>query len=327
MANPTIQLDNTTVSVITLTQLGIAVPGSGSIMATVSVLVNEVVNDPQLNTLVDSGDITLTVDAVTLTAEQSKAYIGYNRLKSNLSATVAPGINDDADAGYSVGSGWVDVTADTAYFCVDATNNTAVWVATAGAAAFATPVTVGTANAEGALDTIVRSDHVHAHGDQTVGSLHALVISDPGGTAGFMSPADKEKLDSLVGTIGATEFSNVTVSTTSLIFQDAFVGQNITIVETGAYLIMFEGNIEATNGNTVNEIGISNDTGGGPIMFTDSQRQMQGNGGAAISTFCHTFANLTAGDVVTGRFRRRSGSGTSSMDNRRMTVLRLNITP
>lgn len=54
------------------------------------------------------------------------------------------------------------------------------------------PVTVGTANNIGAATTLARSDHIHAHGDQTVTTLHALVT---GGGHGFMSSTDKTKLD------------------------------------------------------------------------------------------------------------------------------------
>src|SRR5690606_1076671 len=38
------------------------------------------------------------------------------------------------------------------------------------------------------------ADHVHAHGNQTGGTLHAVATT---GTAGFMSPEDKAKLDSI----------------------------------------------------------------------------------------------------------------------------------
>ncbi|HEU4887927.1 MAG TPA: hypothetical protein VFV49_08580 [Thermoanaerobaculia bacterium] len=66
---------------------------------------------------------------------------------------------------------------------------------TVSAPAFGTPVTVGAANAAGAANTISRSDHVHAHGDQAGGSLHAEATS---GSAGFLSATDKEKLDETV---------------------------------------------------------------------------------------------------------------------------------
>ena len=47
--------------------------------------------------------------------------------KSNLSASTPPGIGDGTALGYSVGSYWVDTTADKAYICVDSTLGAAVW--------------------------------------------------------------------------------------------------------------------------------------------------------------------------------------------------------
>lgn len=52
-------------------------------------------------------------------------------------------------------------------------------------------VTIGSANAAGSADTLARSDHVHNHGNQGGGALHAVV----GGANGFMIAADKTKLD------------------------------------------------------------------------------------------------------------------------------------
>ncbi len=57
--------------------------------------------------------------------------------------------------------------------------------------AFAAPVTIGTANAMGVAAAYSLSDHVHAHGNQTNGSLHALATLV---TAGFMSPAQVQTL-------------------------------------------------------------------------------------------------------------------------------------
>lgn len=58
----------------------------------------------------------------------------YTAHKSNLAAAVAPGVDDDSVAGYSVGSRWIDTTADKEYVCLDATVGAAVWTETTGAA-------------------------------------------------------------------------------------------------------------------------------------------------------------------------------------------------
>ena len=51
----------------------------------------------------------------------------YEAVKSNLTAIVAPTINEDSGDGYAVGSMWVDVTGDKIYFCLDASVGAAVW--------------------------------------------------------------------------------------------------------------------------------------------------------------------------------------------------------
>lgn len=56
-----------------------------------------------------------------------KLAASYEHIQSKLDATVAPGVTDDSAAGYAVGSIWIDVTADKAYFCLDASVGAAVW--------------------------------------------------------------------------------------------------------------------------------------------------------------------------------------------------------
>jgi hypothetical protein len=45
----------------------------------------------------------------------------------NLTATAAPGVTDDGDAGYSLGSIWINLTTDNIYMCADTTAGAAVW--------------------------------------------------------------------------------------------------------------------------------------------------------------------------------------------------------
>jgi len=47
----------------------------------------------------------------------------------NLEGVAAPTVDDDEDAGYEVGSVWVDRIAGRYYICVDQTAEHAVWLA------------------------------------------------------------------------------------------------------------------------------------------------------------------------------------------------------
>jgi pectin methylesterase-like acyl-CoA thioesterase len=58
--------------------------------------------------------------------------------------------------------------------------------------ATATPVTISTVNAEGVAISFARSDHLHSHGNQPGGALHASATPV---ASGFMSSADKTRLD------------------------------------------------------------------------------------------------------------------------------------
>jgi hypothetical protein len=50
--------------------------------------------------------------------------------KHNLVATTDPGVSDDGVAGYSVGSEWLNVTADVSWACLDSSTGAAVWFQT-----------------------------------------------------------------------------------------------------------------------------------------------------------------------------------------------------
>ena len=62
------------------------------------------------------------------------------------------------------------------------------------ALATGTPSTIGTVNQIGSIAAFARQDHIHAHGSQSGGSLHALVTTTQ---SGFMSAADKVILDNI----------------------------------------------------------------------------------------------------------------------------------
>ena len=107
-----------------------------------------------------------------------------------------------------------------------------------------------------------RSDHVHAHGNQAGGSLHADVT---GSTDGFMIAADKTKLDGL-GVFGndyQTSASEIRNTTTLAIFQDKV--SLVTPALTGTYRIAWgalsdqidkEGEIRLYNSTDVAAVGL-----------------------------------------------------------------------
>lgn len=66
------------------------------------------------------------------------------------------------------------------------------------------PAAVAATGAVGTGTTAARDDHVHAHGDQAGGTLHAVAVA--AGAAGFMTGTDKSKLDGVAA--GATANSS-----------------------------------------------------------------------------------------------------------------------
>lgn len=63
--------------------------------------------------------------------------------RNNVSATTAPSVSNDSSQGYSPGSRWIDVTADRAYVCVDASVGAAIWSREVVVNAAGTSVNVG----------------------------------------------------------------------------------------------------------------------------------------------------------------------------------------
>jgi len=187
----TIIVTNETGSPLTFSQLMVPngqIAGSGQAQVSDWNHTEEILRDEELLGFINNDQALLTVNGTALTKQQSLAFLVAPTTPVKVSygqSSQAPGINDDANAGYSVGSVWVTTTGDT-YTCVDASVGAAVWVL------FATlsdedPQPVGTTSG-GTGTAASRDDHVHAHGDQAGGSLHADATYQ---TDGFMPDSDK----------------------------------------------------------------------------------------------------------------------------------------
>jgi len=123
-----------------------------------------------------------------------------------------------------------------------------------------TPQSVGTTNAEGSATTAARSDHIHNHADQGGGSLHALATES---VAGFMSAADKTKLDSITSatltiyanTLLATAFSAAgpgAPQKATVTFTTPLPSTSYTITITSANVRVWTFESRATTGFTIN---------------------------------------------------------------------------
>jgi hypothetical protein len=93
----------------------------------------------------------------------------------------------------------------------------------------ATPQAVGTA-AAGVAATASRSDHVHAHGNQLGGSLHA----DAGVSSGFMPASAVTKLAGIEAGADVTDFANVSAALAAASGSVSVNSQKITSLSTPA---------------------------------------------------------------------------------------------
>jgi hypothetical protein len=214
MAFPTITLFNLTISDIDLTQLTVTVPGSGDVVASDFNFTEEILNDVELQTELDAGNIRIDISGGGLsssdtvkTLEQSKAIIKPLHdldIKHNLAGIISPVATDDEDSGYSVGSIWVDEVADESFICVDATSTTAVWNPMGqGALDWAAVLTAG--NISDGTDAVMSVGDSLRGVDATSGSAFDLAIRG-GTTTDTAASVDGGDLLLTGGSTGSTSF-------------------------------------------------------------------------------------------------------------------------
>lgn len=110
---------------------------------------------------------------------------------NNLIATTSPGVGDDSDDGYSVGSIWVDISGDAYYLCVDATVGAAVWASgSATLSDVAYNATSWNGNTDGATKNAIRdkiealdtakadASHNHAASEVTSGTFDNARVAE-----------------------------------------------------------------------------------------------------------------------------------------------------
>jgi hypothetical protein len=83
----------------------------------------------QVSTRVPSS-LTINGNALSGNIALTKSDIGLSNIvniKDNFAATVAPTVSNDSGEGYSIGSRWIDVSADSIYICTDGAVGAAIW--------------------------------------------------------------------------------------------------------------------------------------------------------------------------------------------------------
>lgn len=118
-----------------------------------------------------------------------------------------------------------------------------------------TPSSVGTVNATGIANALARQDHIHNHGSQVTPTHHAIVTATDNG---FMSAADKSKLDGISGTriFKAGQIAGVTFlgapRTATVTFSTVMPNTNYSIHITGANSRSWSYQTKTINGFVIN---------------------------------------------------------------------------
>jgi hypothetical protein len=170
-----------------------------------------------------------------------------------------------------------------------------------------TPQAVGTATAGVSIE-YSRGDHVHAHGNQLGGSLHANVIA--AGASGFMTGVDKTKLNNIpAGLDTEVQFNDAgtLASDSGLTFNktsNILTSQGGLIVSTGD-VVASTGNVTASSGTgTFNALTVTTAipvTSGGIGLNTLTQ------GDLLYSSASNTFSKL-AKDINATRYLSNQGT-------------------
>lgn len=174
--------------------------------------------------------------------------------------------------------------------------------------AFGTPVQIGTSNFIGAASGFALYDHVHAHGNQTSPTLHALATSL---AHGFMSSTDKALLDT-------TTSSN---TPNSIVYRDAsgnFSAGTITATLNGNATNV-SGIVAVANGGTGDSSltlnGILYGNGTSPVGVTAAGTQYQSLQAGASSVPVFDAIHLDQAAAVSGILPLTHGGTGSSTQN------------
>lgn len=179
----------------------------------------------------------------------------------------------------------------------------------ASALSGATPAPIGTA-APGVSTAPARGDHVHAHGNQAGGTLHADVVA--GGASGFMTGAQATKLDGIETGADVTDATNVEAA--GAVMETDFSGTysaDLTRVSAGLFLGL-RSNRSATTAPTVTDDASIGYGVGSRWIDTSHDRAwecLDATAGSAVWVELGVRGVPAVGAVVSGRYYAAGGVG------------------
>ena len=176
----------------------------------------------------------------------------------------------------------------------------------------AAPTTIDAANSEGTSTSLARADHTHDHGSQTVGTHHAVVIA--AGASGFMTGADKTKLDGIAS--GATATPLATVAPVDVTKATAVIG-----VSTKAAKEDHKHDV-----STAVPVAIDGANAEGTSTALSRADHVHSHGAQTDGTMHAVATGATAGFMSTANFTKLSGIATGATNTPLATVSPVNVT-
>lgn len=223
--------------------------------------------------------------------------------KDHLVATVNPTVNNDTTEGYAIGSVWLNLTADTAFICLDATDTAAIWKETTAGAGGGESNTASNVGDGADIFKQKAGVNLEFRGVKGVGLLASTVNGD-NVEVSFADHSTK------VGNAG-----DITTTSSSMVLA---TGMTITPVS-GTYLVWWGGPVTTdTNGNSVALAIFS----GGTIEADSEQNSSWDKADFINPVMCIAKVTVNGSEAIEGRWFT-VGGGTAKLFQRALMILRV----
>jgi hypothetical protein len=226
--------------------------------------------------------------------------------KQNLTATAPPAVTDDVNAGYSVGSVWIDTSADERWVCLDDTAGSAIWdkstVGTASEVVNTPAGNITSTNVQSALnelDTLKGSQAQQTTNTSNIASNTSALASKIASMVEDASPQLGGTLDANSKAINEAQGTNIASATTTDL--GAMAG-NYALV-TGTTTITGLGTVSAGTRRKVTFTGILTLTHNATSLILPTEANIT----TAVNDTAE-FISLGSGNWICTNYQRADGS-------------------